>query len=249
MLATVGSTMLGMQKAEASDIDEMGICLEQPADLLGFNSFETTIYRTAQDRTGKADTPSEAGDIDLCLHGLRKFVRMALSGNPNVIAMLYLPRDMCNMYTPLAGELQELAPAFASKEVGKAFLGYLKAQLMRLQGSRGQKRVNRPQLEEQFGYDVKYATHILRLGIQGSDFMVKGSLTFPLLPTQLELLVATRNGAKTYKEVITYAEDYEARIKDALNNNPLQLPDKPDYARIERWLLTVYKREWFSTEV
>lgn len=245
MLATVGSEMIGLQTSN-SDVDEMAVSIETPNQLLGFAPFEHDIYRTAEDRTGKFGVPSGPGDIDLSVYGLRKFVRMCLTGNPNVISMLYLPKSKFTVYTPLAAELQELAPKFSSKEVGKAFLGYLKAQRLRLQGLQGQKNVNRQELIDQYGYDTKYAGHMVRLGMQGYSFMRNGYLTFPMDAGDLKLLKRVKDGDLTEAEVIDYAHSYEERIKEYIEAGSLR--DKPDYETVEKWLVGVYQREWWNED-
>jgi len=52
-------------------------------------------------------------------------------------------------------------PAIVSKRAGRGYLGYLRGQKERLLGTRGQKRVNRPELVEAHGFDTKYAMHAL----------------------------------------------------------------------------------------
>lgn len=242
MLATVGSTVLGLEQNEKSDIDEMGVCLETPAQLIGFAPFEHEVYRTAHDRTGKVNAKSEAGDIDLTLYGLRKFVRLALGGNPNLITLLYLPKEKFSVYTEIAAELQALAPAFASKQIGKAFLGYLQAQRLRLLGEAGQMRVHREDLVGQYGYDTKYAMHMLRLAIQGYDYVARGALRFPLATSEIKLLRQTRNGELYIDDVMSQTSKYEAELINLSQYS--SLPDKPDYDKVEQWMLSVYERAW-----
>jgi predicted nucleotidyltransferase len=245
MQAVVGSEMIGLQSS-GSDVDELAVSIETPAQLLGFAPFEHDIYRTAEDRTGKFGVPSGPGDIDLSVYGLRKFVRMCLTGNPNIISMLYLPEKKFTVYTPLAAELQALAPKFASKEVGKAFMGYLKAQRLRLQGLQGQKNVNRQELIERYGYDTKYASHMLRLGMQGYSFMRSGYLTFPMDAADLKLLKRVKDGELDEGTVLDYAQNYEERIKAYVDEGSFR--DKPDYEAVEKWLVGVYQREWWNED-
>lgn len=86
-----------------------------------------------------------------------------------MLLLLYLPDDALVIRTEVGRQLQLLAPAFASRQAGRRFLGYLEAQRQRLVGERGQRDVNRAELVEQFGYDTKYAMHMLRLGHQGVE--------------------------------------------------------------------------------
>ena len=129
---------------------------------------------------GVVGARSQAGDLDLTIYSLRKWARLALQGNPTVLLLLYLPDEAIVIRTTAGDRLRGLASAFASKHAGKRFLGYLEAQLQRLVGERGQRDVNRFELVEEFGYDTKYAMHMLRLGHQGVEFLESGRLFLPM---------------------------------------------------------------------
>lgn len=245
LLAECGSTLYGLQTSNNSDVDEMGIVLESPADLLGFEPFEDDTYRTATDRTGKYDAKSEPGDLDLVLYGLRKFVKLAIIGNPNIINMLYVPKDKCSVFSPIAVELQHMAPCFVSKRVLKSFAGYLKAQRLRLVGVRGGMRVNRADLVAENGYDTKYAMHMIRLGMQGVQFATAHQLMFPLPYDHTAYLQAVRNGDYALDAIIDKAEWYESNLTQYINLND-GLPDEPNYKAIEEWLMNTYRREWYE---
>lgn len=232
LLTTVGSTALGLE-SENSDIDEMGICIETPEDLLGFSTFEQTIYRTAQDRTGKFDAKSEAGDIDLTIYGLRKYVRLSLGGNPNLITLLFMPRKLCSTYTTLAADLQALRDHFVAKSTLKAFLGYAKAQRIKLAGSRDTRS---------HAYDLKYAMHFVRLMMQGYELGSNGTLSFPMPEEYLRKLRAIRRGDYTFGDVIDSAHSYERALEALLHES--NLPEGPNYKAIEKWLLGVYNAKW-----
>ena len=146
------------------DRDEKGVCVEPCRYVVGFGKLEQWVHRSAAEREGRAGARSQAGDLDLTIYSLRKWARLALQGNPTVLLLLYLPDDAVVIRTSVGQQLQKLAPAFASRNAGKRFLGYLEAQRQRLVGERGQRDVNRVELIEQFGYDTKYAMHLIRLG-------------------------------------------------------------------------------------
>jgi hypothetical protein len=73
-----------------------------------------------------------------------------------------------------------LPSQFASRHAGKRFLGYLEAQRQRLVVACGQRDKNRIELVEKFGYDMKYAVQMLRLGHQGVMFLETVRLTLPM---------------------------------------------------------------------
>ena len=194
----VGSTIHGLELAGTDDRDEMGVCIEPPEYVIGLGSFETWVKRTKPE-----GVRSEAGDLDLVVHSLRKFARLALKGNPTVLLLLFVKPDQLIVRTPLGDELQSLAPAFVSRKAGQAFLGYLSAQKQRLLGERGQRNVKRPELEEAHGYDTKYAMHMLRLGYEGRELLETGRLSLPMREQERRRVFAVRRGEVPFNDVLT----------------------------------------------
>ena len=237
----VGSTAHGLSLAGSDDLDEMAICIEPISDVITTGQqFENYIYRSAAERTGKHDARSLAGDLDLTIFSLRKFCRLAASGNPTVLLMFYTPQ--LSVCTPVGQQLRDLAPKFVSKEAGKRFLGYMHGQRLRLLGEKGQKRVKRPELEEKYGYDTKYAMHVLRLGLQGLELLETGSLTLPMAPGHREYLMKIRTGKYPLEHIIDTAHEYEADLEKLLTSSTL--PDHPDRPAIEKWMQDTYLQQW-----
>lgn len=241
--APMGSTLYGTNIDEqGSDEDHMGVCIEPIEAIVGFKEFDQFIHRTATERTGKNDEPSQPGDLDLTIYGLRKFLRLAMHGNPTVVQMLFVPEKSCIIKTPEGASLQGLAPLIISRQAGKRFLGYMEAQRQRLLGERGQKKTNRPELEEAYGFDTKYAAHILRLGIQGVELLETGRITLPMKDEDRDYIKSVRKGQVPIQGVLTRAGELETELKDLLDNSPL--PPTPDETRVEKWLLDQYSHRW-----
>ena len=176
LLCVVGSTVHGLAVQDGvEDLDVMGICCEPAARVIGLMPFEQWVGRTKG-----AGERSQAGDVDAVIYSLRKWSRLALQGNPTVLLPLFVPPDHVLIETRLGGELRMLADAFASRQAGHRFLGYAKAQRERLQGTRGQLRVHRPELVDLYGFDTKFAGHLLRLAYQGIEYLTTGRLVLPM---------------------------------------------------------------------
>lgn len=243
----VGSTVHGTSLSGVSDRDEMAICIEPPERVAGLREFEQVIQR---DRP--QGVRSQAGDLDLVTYGLRKWIRLALKGNPSVLLLLFVPPDQlrCAVGSTwemvraarYGQELRDLAWAFASKRAAAPFMGYMQQQRERLVGERGQKRVTRAELVEAYGFDVKYASHIIRLGYQGIEYLTTGRMTLPMPTAQRDDVLAVRRGEWSLDKVLTRSGELEREIKDLAVSSPL--PDEPDTEVIETWLLSVYERAW-----
>lgn len=239
--STVGSTLHGTSVPDGlEDLDIMAVVLEPKHRVLGFHPKDTWVKRTKPD-----GVRSEAGDIDYTAYGLKKFLQLALKGNPTLLLSLFTPTEFVRTITPQGTALQGLYPSIVSKEVYAPFRGYMKQQLERLLGTRGQMNVTRPELIEAYGFDTKYAGHIIRLGLQGKEVLSTGKITLPMPQTDRELVLAVRTGKFSLEDVIKLAAEVENELDLAYNNSPL--PDKPDYIKVETWMMETYLKHWSRT--
>jgi hypothetical protein len=142
----------------------------------------------------------------------------------------------------LGAELRALTPSILSSRVQVPFLGYLQAQKQRLAGERGQKRIHRPELEEMYGFDTKYAMHMLRLGFQGVELLTTGNLSLPMREPAPAFLLDVRRGKVTEEQCMTRAGELEREL-EALATTSV-LPDEPEEPKVEQWMLTAYRHQW-----
>ncbi len=240
----VGSTVHGLNVQDClEDRDETGICVEPFDQAMGITApFEQFIYRSAAERTGQKDARSMAGDLDLTIFSLRKWVRLALAGNPTILLLLFTPQESLVTCTQEGVDLRFLAPHFISRKCQGPFLGYLQAQKQRITGERGQKNVNRPELVSAYGFDTKYAMHMLRLGYQGVELLTTGRITLPMPEPTRTFLMDVRLGRVSEQNCLTEAGLLEEQLKDLGTTSPL--PDGPYLAQIEEWLHDTYLTRW-----
>lgn len=185
---------------------------------------------------------SEAGDVDHVAYGLRKYLHLALKGNPSILLALFVPDVHVREITPDGQALRELAPLIVSRQAYMPFRGYMRQQHERLLGLRGQRNVTRPELVDRYGYDTKYAGHVVRLGLQGEELLQSGRISLPMRDADRELVVKIRLGGFTLAEVSEVIIDAERRLDAAYAASPL--PEAPNTATVERWMLATYLRHW-----
>jgi hypothetical protein len=102
----------GLSNPGTDDRDEMGVCIEPPEYLLGFQRFEHFVYRTQPE-----GAPSGPGDLDLTVYGLRRYCRLALKGSPTVLLPLFVTGEHVVARTALGAELHEVRDARATHRV------------------------------------------------------------------------------------------------------------------------------------
>lgn len=237
-----GSQVHGIS-TESSDRDEIGVCIEPPEFVIGLRTFEQYMYRDAAERTGKFDARSGAGDLDLTIYSLRKFTRLALNGNPSIIETLFTPVGHINYLNNMGRELLAMAPSIVSMEAAPRYIGYLLAQKRSLESHDGKGRdVTRPELIEKYGFDTKYAGHMIRLGIQGVELLEHGEISLPMKPGGATLVRDIRQGKYTMLQTLEMANEYLVALRD-LEARPL-LQAHPDRVGVNAWLIKAYQAAW-----
>jgi len=243
---TVGSTVHGLHHGGQDDGDEMAVFLEPPEFALGLRLAKSgrtwSAFEHYVERTQPEGTRSGPGDLDLVTYSLRKWLRLAVAGNPTVLLLLFSPPESLLVCTDRGRALRELAPAIVSRRAGPRYVGYLRAQKERLVGVRGQRRVNRPELVAAHGFAKKYAMHVVRLGRQGIELLTTGRLTLPLPEPHRSRIMAIRRGEIAEDEVVREIEAVEAELVGAAEESALR--DEPDYAAVDAFSVESYREAW-----
>ncbi|MCP3802144.1 nucleotidyltransferase domain-containing protein [Allokutzneria sp. A3M-2-11 16] len=222
LLSQVGSGVHGTAIAGTDDRDEMGICVEPPEFVIGLRRFEQYIFRTQPE--GSRSGP---GDLDLVVYSLRKWLRLALQGNPTVLLSLFVPEEEIVRITDLGRELRARPELVVSRQAGYKFLGYLRSQRGKMAtGDR----------------TVKHAMHMVRLGLQGVELLETGRITLPVPEPWRTWLVDLRLGRHEIAEAVEIA----AGLEDELERLTVRssLPERPDTALADKWLIDAYQRAW-----
>lgn len=238
--SVVGSGVHGIAIEGTDDHDEMGVYIEPPEWILGVERYrEDYIWRTQPE-----GVRSGHGDTDLVLYSLRKYLRLAIKGNPTVLLPLFAPEQSLVLLTPLGEELRGLRSSFMSRLAVERFLGYMHSQHERMLGQSKRNVPNRPELIQQYGWDVKYGSHALRLAYQGFEIACTGSLTLPLPDPQRARVLAVKRGQVDRGEVSSEISQLEAAVRDLLNTGRSPLADTADLDRIGAWAVDAQRRHW-----
>ncbi|QSB17398.1 nucleotidyltransferase domain-containing protein [Natronosporangium hydrolyticum] len=177
---------------------------------------------------------------------MRKYLRLAAKGNPTVLLLLYAPPESVLVCQPLGRQLRELAPALLSRRAVHRFVGYLGSQRQRLLGQGKQGRVpNRPELVARYGYDVKYASHALRLAYQGLEIVRDGRLTLPMPERERERVLRVKRGdVPVMTDVLEEIDAVQREIETRLADGRTPLPAQPDWAAVSAWSVDAHRHHW-----
>lgn len=227
-----GSQMHGAKIAESEDTDWYGVYVETPEKILGLDRDAHFCFSTCSQRGGNGPQ-----DVDVTCYSLQKFAALACKGNPSVLHFLFCKEAF---FTLEWGRISSNRNLFLAKTHVNQFLGFANAQYERLIGSRGQKNVYRQRLEEDYGYDTKYAMHIIRLYGEAIEFMETGRITLPR--PDAEELIAIRRGKYKLHEIEEMGRDLEAKARRARETT--QLPEHVDRDKVSQLLVDIYEMAW-----
>jgi predicted nucleotidyltransferase len=253
---TVGSGVHGMAIEGTDDIDEMGVFIERPETMFGHRSIKTYTWRSQPE--GHCSGP---GDLDLVVYSLRHYVHLAASGNPTVLLLLYVDDADIQYVNDFGTELRDMAPMFAAKSAGVKFRGYLESQRQGLIGLRsgGSRNQGRKDYRDKFGFDVKFAAHMLRLGYQGIEYLKTGRISLPIPEPELtylrdlksgEFLDGAEPGSEKWRktaeakkqETLRKAKRLEGQLTQLIESSPLR--DRPDMHAIDQRVIDMHRRHW-----
>lgn len=220
-----GSKAHGAKIGDTDDTDHFGVFVEPPICSLGIDNYPHFVYTTGGKIGGNGPQ-----DIDVTLFSLRKFAGLAVKGNPSALHFLFAPDATYDKFGIWEHMILNNTEAFLSKGHVKAFLGFANDQMARLLGSKGQKNVHRKEIEDKFGFDTKYAMHVIRLYGEAIELMETGKITLPR-PNKDEL-IQIRLGAFGLSTLNTWGQDLEsAAIRAALES---YLPEHVDREKVSR---------------
>jgi len=264
--------------------------------VFGFHRVEeVNLSITDKDEAGK----NTQNAVDRKLYEFRKFVKLAMENNPNIIEQLFVNEPNIVYINDAGRALLEEKYKFPHKGLVKKFkgyafsqkhkmiirtdkfhelenaFGYLKAYaeqkelLIELKDKflpfikfnkdycvigdlnlqkgiyvkkavsmieeRLSKVGHRKNLITKYGFDTKFASHLVRLLLEGKELVSTGEIAFPLSYKQTVLDI--KEGKWTIKEVLDYAEQLEAETDIAAEKS--ELPSKPRFDEIEQFTINL----------
>ena len=169
------------------------------------------------------------------VHSLKKYMKLAAKCNPNVLECLFVEPKHIDILTPMGQTLIENRKIFLSKRAFNAYGGYGRAQREKMLTKRANK-TGRQYLVKKYGYDTKFAMHMIRLLRQGREIL--GG--FGLHPERhdAEELLAIRLGEYSLEEVLDLYDKEDKLLKKALQHS--KLPKKADMNAIEKLCMELH---------
>lgn len=232
----MGSVAYGVSNNN-SDIDVYGFCIPPKhiifphlnGEILGFGK---QIKRFEQFQQHHILDSSTNKEYDLSIYNIVKYFQLVMENNPNMIDSLFVPRR-CILHSTQIGEyIRENRRLFLHKGSWHKFKGYAYSQVHKMNIKKPEVGSNRYDMYITYGYDLKFAYHVVRLLNEIEQILVEHNLD---LERNREQLKSIRRGEWTKEQIIAYFETKEHSLESAYLNSTL--PHKPNEEKIKELLL------------
>lgn len=97
---------------------------------------------------------------------------------------------------------------------------------------------SRQELVSKYGFDTKFASHLIRLLKEGQELLATGDLRFPLYCK--DLLREIRAGKHSMDEVLSLADFVENFVEELYEKTTL--PTKPNWKLVEQFVIETHKK-------
>lgn len=214
-----GSHLYGTN-TPVSDKDFVAVFMPTEDELLGLREEHIIEDRTNPSSSGKRNTVK---DIDCVYYSLHKFAELARQNNPNIIELLFAPERNVLECDRIGEIFLNNRDLFVSNRCYNTFKGYAQSQRKKLEIKKTN-MTGRKELSKEYGYDTKFASHLIRLLFEGAQLLTEGFIKFPLENTNL--LRSIRAGEYSMMDFLEEAKHHE-RVMDIAYAN-CKLPNYKD---------------------
>ena len=169
---------------------------------------------------------------DVVVYEVRKFLRLLEKANPNVLSLLWLQPHHYLLIKAGGQMLLDHRQLFITKDIYRSFVGYAHAQARKMthHSTAGYMGAKRKALVEQFGFDCKNSSHLIRLLRLGVEALVTGELH--VFRHDAPQLLEIKRGEWTLEQVQAEAQRLFHRAEEAFDR--CTLPNHVDHAAVNR---------------
>lgn len=248
-LTIMGSMAYGVS-SDTSDMDLYGWCIPPKeivfphlaGKIIGFDEELGTFDQWQEHHAFDKDAlGGEGRTYDCQVFNIVKYFKLLMENNPNMIDSLFTPVN-CVLHSTRIGEMvREKRKLFLHKGAWHRFKGYAYSQLHKMTTKKTEGK--RQEIREQFGYDVKFAYHIVRLINEVEQILTTGDLD---LQKNNEQLKDIRRGLWPEEELRKWFARREQELNAVYDASKLQY--SPDVNQIKQLLIDCLEEHYGNLE-
>lgn len=244
-LTIMGSVAYAVS-SDTSDMDLYGWCIPPKdmifphlrGEILGFGN---QIQRFEQFQQHHILEKDHGKEYDFNIYNIVKFFQLVMDNNPNMVDSLFTPQNCVLKSTKLSDHVRDNRKIFLHKGSWHRFKGYAYQQMHKMKIKEPDPASKRYEMIKKFGYDVKFAYHVVRLLNEVEMIMVEHDLDLRRNNDQLKEI---RRGEWTQQQIEDYFVSKEKSLEEVYAKSTLR--HRPDEVQIKKILLEVLEEHFGS---
>ena len=246
-LTIMGSMAYGVS-SDSSDMDVYGFCIP-PKDIVFphlagvIPGFGTQIQKFEQFQQHHIVDKESRKEYDINVYNIIKYFQLVMENNPNMIDSLFTRENCVLGATKIANHVRDNRKLFLHKGSWHKFKGYAFSQMHKMRIKNPDEESVRFDMVQKYGFDVKFAYHVVRLLNEVEQIMVEHDLD---LMKNNEQLKAIRNGEWKIEQIEQYFYDKEKSLEHVYSTSTLR--HRPDEDQIKRILLECLEEYYGSLD-
>lgn len=181
------------------------------------------------------------GDVDLTVYGIVRYFQLVMDNNPNMTDSLFVPDDVIVYMDRVGRIVRENRKVFLSQKLYHTFRGMAYSHMKRITSRTREGK--RKEWVKKYGFDVKDASHVVRLMLEAEDFLLTGDAD--IFSNGQEIL-SIRNGEWSLDNVKDFFNDRMSYLEHIIKSDECVLPKYPDEYAIKTVLEWCLEEEYGS---
>jgi len=243
----MGSVAYGVS-SDTSDMDVYGFAIPPKEDLFphlrgeiqGFGQQKQRFEQYQEHHLMDKDAKQE---YDFSIYSIVKFFHLCMENNPNMVDSLFVP-NRCVLYSsPVAQMVRDSRKLFLHKGSYHKFRGYAYAQLHKIGTKANSQNPKRQESIEKYGFDLKFAYHVVRLALEGEQILVEQDLD---IERSREVLKSIRRGEWSEEKLRGWFDEKEKQLEELYVKSDLR--HSPDEDAIKELLMNCLEHHYGSLD-
>ncbi len=181
-------------------------------------------------------------EYDIKIYNIVKFFDLATKNSPDAIDSLFVPQRCITSASKIGQLVRENRKIFLSKKLKFTLLGYSYQQLHKAKTKEPSGK--RKEAYEKFGFDVKYASHVVRLLDEAEQAISYGDID---LERSREMQKAIRRGDVKLEDIERLFQEKETSLQKLYTDSNV-IPYSPDENAIRELLLNCLEMHYGSLD-
>jgi predicted nucleotidyltransferase len=231
---------------ETSDMDIYGWCIPPKEYIFphinGYiKGFDDQVQGFDQFQEHHIIDKEALKEYDFTIFSIVKYFKLCMDCNPNMVDTLFVPNNCVLNMTKIGQLVRDNRHMFLCKKAWYKFKGYAYSQMRKMRDKEPEGK--RKLLVDKYGYDTKYAGHLVRLLLEVEEILLEGDLT---LNRNREQLKAIREGQWTEEQVLDFFQAKEKSLESFYTGS--KLPYSPREEEIKQLLVNCLEEHFGSLE-